>query len=165
MRVVALSVPGRVRLKHRYVVAQLLLDPGGGGGGGGGEGGELASRDVIAAVRERLQVLYGDMGAGEFGGNTVIKFYDANTQLVVVRTAREAEHSVRLALATVTQIKRTALVVRTLCVAGSGRTCLDKLRALLRRALEAEAVVGRLDEATRLRRQEQYESLMQTLEL
>ena len=116
-----------VRSKHRYVVAQLLLDP------SLGEPEELSGRDVISAVREQLQLLYGDMGAGEFGGNTLLKFYDANTQMFVVRTAREAEHQVRLALSTVTQIKQNSLVVRSLGVAGSSRTCLDKLCASLNR--------------------------------
>ena len=99
-----------MRLKHRYVVAQLLLDP------SLGEPEELSGRDVISAVREQLQLLYGDMGAGEFGGNTLLKFYDANTQMFVV-----------------TQIKQNSLVVRSLSVAGSSRTCLDKLCASLNR--------------------------------
>ena len=148
-----------VRLKHRYVVAQLLLDP------SLGEPEELSGRDVISAVREQLQLLYGDMGAGEFGGNTLLKFYDANTQMFVVRTAREAEHQVRLALSTVTQIKQNSLVVRSLGVAGSSRTCLDKLRALLGRALEAEVLARALDDGTRERRQAQYQAMLQTLEL
>ena len=117
------------------------------------------------AIHEKLQVLFGDIGAGEFGGNTMVKFYDANTLIFVIRTGREAEHSVRLALAILNQVKRTSLIFRTLGVAGSGRTCLDKLRKMLDRVLEAEALSSMVDESTQAKRREQYESLFQTLEL
>lgn len=148
-----------VRIKHRYIIGQLLFDP------SQAQVDEIASRDVINAIREKLQMLFGDIGAGEFGGNTIIKFYDANTQIFVVRTAREAEHNVRLAMATVSNLKRNALIIRTLSVAGSGRTCLDKLKILLSRALEADAYTSSMDDTTRLKRQSQYQTLLQTLEL
>ena len=149
-----------VRIKHRYVIGQILFDP------TQTIMDEFGSRDVINVIREKMQLLFGDIGAGEFGGNTIIKFYDANTLIFIVRTAREAEQNLRLAMATVTQIKRNVLIMRTLSVAGCGRTCLDKLRILLCRALEAEASsLPLLDESGRQKRQTQYETLLQTLEL
>jgi len=150
-----------MRIKHRYIIAQMLVDP----TQSDPAVEELSSRDIVNAIREKLQVLFGDIGAGEFGGNTMVKFYDANTLIFVIRTGREAEHSVRLALAIINQVKRTSLIFRTLGVAGSGRTCLDKLRKMLDRVLEAEALSSMVDESTQAKRREQYESLFQTLEL
>jgi RNase P/RNase MRP subunit POP5 len=155
-----------VRIKHRWVIGQLVF-------GDVGQVEEIASRDIVNMLREKLQQLFGDVGAGEFGGSTMIKFYDANTHIIVVRTAREAEQSVRLALAVMTGIKRNALIVRTLSVAGSSRTCLDKLRVLLDRALAAEAFLvpgdghddGGREENARQKRKDQYATLLQSLEL
>jgi RNase P/RNase MRP subunit POP5 len=146
-----------VRIKHRYVIAQALHES--------EPAEELTGRELILVIREKLQLLYGDMGAGEFGGNTTIKFFDGNTQIYVLRTAREAEHSARLAMSTVTQVKGSPLVLRTLSVAGCGRTCLNKLRALLDRALEAEVATRFMDESTHSKRKAQYEALLLTLEL
>ena len=157
-----------MRLKHRWVIAQLLHEAGGAD--------EAGSRDVVNALREKMALLYGDIGAGEYGKNTSVRFFDDSTHIFVVRTAREAETQVRLCLSAITALGagKTSVVVRSLGLHGCARTCMNKLRLLLRRALDAEAAMAppthtpsgaAAPEVARKQRDEQYEKTLQSLEL
>lgn len=114
-----------VRLKHRYVVCQVLLND-------STQGTILSARDVVAALRSSIQTLFGDMGAGGFGNSATIKFFDDKSRIFVVRIPRESEIEVRFALTSINTINKTPLVLRTLRIAGSSRTCLQSLDELLR---------------------------------
>jgi len=108
-----------VRLKHRYVISQALLDP-----VAGGAEASLTARDILAALRDKLHQVYGDYGARHASG-LAIRFFDEHTLLFVLRTSRESETEVRFALALVTAVKKANLVIRGLKICGSVRTCMQ----------------------------------------
>ena len=120
-----------VRVKHRYIIGQILLDP----GNYVGEGGILVSRDLIAAIREKIQVLYGDVGAGEFGTNMAVRYFDGNVEsgskILVLRTPREGEIQTKYAMTSVQSIKHMNVCIRSLATCGSARTARSKLIELL----------------------------------
>ena len=120
-----------VRVKHRYIIGQILLDP----GYPVGEGGIILGRDLIAAIRERVQTLYGDVGAGEFGTNMAVRYFDGNVErgskILVLRTPREKEMQTKFAMASVQSIKHINVCIRSLATCGSTRTARSKLIELL----------------------------------
>ncbi len=128
-----------VRIKSRYIIAQLLLDP----ASVPNALADLQGHDILTALREKISILYGDTGAGEFGASLSLKFYDSagpseqSTQIFIIRCGREAEQQVRFAMCTITNIKRATLIIRTLGLSGSSRTCTEKIRSILCRAVDA----------------------------
>ena len=120
-----------VRLKHRYVMGQVLADP-----TSSSTHVEITSRDIQAALNEMIQSLYGDVGTGSFGSNTSVKFYEPSFSIYVIRTSREHLNQVQFALTCMNSVKKYAnLVLRTIEVAGSARTCKVKLRDVLWRCV------------------------------
>ena len=113
-----------MRLKRRYIICQALAqeesDP--------ASGEEYNARDLQNAIKEKVENLFGDIGLGSFGTSSMITIFDIKTKIFVLRTPREAETNVRLALACITMVKAKSLILRTLGVAGCARTCIEKLR-------------------------------------
>jgi RNase P/RNase MRP subunit POP5 len=142
-----------VRLKHRYVVCQLL--PASYSETALTALRSVSSRDVVQTLRDTLQGLYGDMGAGEIGHSISMRYWDATrgTRIFVIRVPRGGETQTRFALSCMSSCTKGSkgggdnipLVIRTLALAGSSRTCVDKLRDLLRIAVSAD----QLDETLR----------------
>ena len=118
-----------MRLKHRFVICQPLDDitsfP-------MDNEQKYTARDLQICIRDKIETLFGDIGVGSYGAMTLIKAFDLNSRIFVVRTSRDAEKYVRLAISCITSIKNRNLIIRTLNVAGSTRTCTDKLRCLFR---------------------------------
>jgi len=153
-----------VRIKHRYLIAQVLLDP----AAPPAAVADITAHDILSVLREKISSLYGDVGAGDFGSGVQLKYLDKSTaeggekegsgvtgratHIFVVRCAREAEQQVRFALCTVASIKRTALILRTLGVSGSSRTCADKVRSTLCAAVDAWEGVGDKEKSEKKRR-------------
>jgi RNase P/RNase MRP subunit POP5 len=79
--------------------------------------------------------LYGDVGYGNFGMITSVKFYDPTSNIFVVRTSRESYTDCSFAMACINEIKKTNLVIRSLRVASSTRTLLSYLSSILHDAL------------------------------
>ena len=50
-----------------------------------------------------------------------IKGYDSINRMFVVRISRDIEIQIRMALSSITQIKKNKMIIRTLFVAGSSR--------------------------------------------
>ena len=113
-----------MRLKRRYIICQALAqeesDP--------ASGEEYNARDLQIAIKEKVENLFGDIGLGSFGTSSMITVFDIKTKIFVLRTPREAETNVRLALACITMVKAKSLILRTLGVAGCARSCIEKLR-------------------------------------
>jgi RNase P/RNase MRP subunit POP5 len=117
-----------VRIKHRYIICQFSQES--------SSRSSYTIRDITNAVREKIQSLFGDVGAGEFGNSQTlsIRYFDSieGSFIFVVRAPREAETNVRFAIACLTSIKANETVcVRTLRVASCSRTCIVQLRELL----------------------------------
>lgn len=145
-----------VRLKHRYIISQVLIDP----NFGGGDVSVGTSRELLGALREKLQQVYGDYSARHASGLT-IRFFDEHTLIFVVRTSRESETEVRFSMALITCIKKINLVVRGLKICGSVRTCTQRLKEIL----DVAVTYSSLDAEAMKERAAYYESLIQRIEL
>lgn len=116
-----------MRLKRRYVICQALTVDDYDANGNN----DLNPRDLLVSVKEKVEALFGDIGMGSFGTLSMIPFFDSKSRIFVLRTSREGEINVRLALSCITAVKGRNMIVRTLAVSGSNRTCTEKLRATL----------------------------------
>ena len=118
-----------VRVKHRYVIGQVMLEP------NVVKTEVIQGRDLLAAIREKVQALYGDVGAGEFGTTTVLRYFDGNVEtgskILVLRTPREREAQMKFVMRSVQSIKSTNVCIRSLATCGSARTARQKLVELL----------------------------------
>ena len=98
-----------MRLKRRYIICQALAqeesDP--------ASGEEYNARDLQNAIKEKVENLFGDIGLGSFGTSSMITVFDIKTKIFVLRTPREAEINVRLALACITMVKAKSLILRS----------------------------------------------------
>lgn len=108
-------------MKHRYIVAQLVA----------GQSTCLTSRDLQAALKSKIEELFGSMGS-LFGGTTVVRYAEMDHSLLfVVRTSREAHVNVQFALCCMGKVKDAEVAVRVLRTKGSSRTCKASLKELL----------------------------------
>lgn len=120
-----------VRIKHRYIIAQVICDD------------ETALKtfsiqDILNANREKLAELFGDIGFGLHGKNMTLKYYDPDSSVFILRVPREAETQVRLAIACMHHIKKAPCISRTLEICGSERTCKEKIKKLLIKLAETK---------------------------
>lgn len=131
-----------VRIKNRFIIVQLLenintasygkkLNPSNSNNSSTSSGNEVLAKDIQSSVRDKIQELFGDIGAGEFGEMTFVRFYDPQiSNIVVLRTPRGAEKNVMFALSSISKIKARELTFRTVSLHGCSRTCIKSLRNL-----------------------------------
>ena len=145
-----------MRLKRRYIICQALAqdesDP--------ASGEEYNARDLQNAIKEKVENLFGDIGLGSFGTSSMITVFDIKTKIFVLRTPREAETNVRLALACITMVKAKSLILRTLGVAGCARTCIEKLRV----TFNAQVLNSNVSDALKKERNLFYTNLLGNLD-
>ena len=145
-----------MRLKRRYIICQALaLEE------SDAAGEEYNGRDLQNSIKEKVESLFGDVGLGSFGTLSLITLFDVKSKIFVMRTSREAEANVRLALSCVTSVKTKALILRTLGIAGCARTCTEKLRVTFNTLVSN----SRADEATKTERHSFYANLLSNVEL
>lgn len=119
-----------VRLKHRYILAQILeysknskISPI-----------PLSARDILNSLREKVIELYGDIGVGDISQNSSIRFYDTEClHIFVMKVPREVESMACFALSCIQGIRGQSAVIRTIGVSGSDRTCRNDLIAIYTR--------------------------------
>ena len=121
-----------VRLKHRYLIGQVIDDSSIFSVDAAHQS-VITSRDIQSTFADTICKLYGDVGSGAFGSSTAVKYFDQNLNVYVIRTSRDHLTQVQFALTCMTSAKKTSnLIFQTLAVAGSARTCKDKLLEILR---------------------------------
>ena len=129
-----------VRVKHRYLISQVMLD------NSSVQVESFQGRDVLGSIREKVQALYGDVGAGEFGTNMTLRYFDGNLEtgslILVIRTPRDGEMQTRFAMTAVNTIKQNNVCIRSLATCGSARTAMAKLTELLSKAKGREIKEG-----------------------
>lgn len=64
---------------------------------------------------------------GFFGSATVVKYFDSERLLFVIRAPRDSFNEVHFALASVCDIKKKPVMIRVLSVSSCNRTCREKL--------------------------------------
>ena len=96
-----------MRLKRRYIICQALAqeesDP--------ALGEDYNARDLQNAIKEKVESLFGDVGLGSFGTSSLITVFDIKSKIFVLKTPREAENNVRLALACISVVKTKNLIL------------------------------------------------------
>lgn len=113
-----------MRLKRRYIICQALAQE----ESDSANGEEYNARDLQNAIKEKVESLFGEVGLGLFGTLSLVTVFDIKSKIFVMRTSREAETNIRLAISCITMVKTKNLIIRTLGVSGSVRTCSEKLR-------------------------------------
>lgn len=119
-----------VRLKHRWIVGQILYE--------NTSTGEVTASEIQIALREKIQILFGDVGAGSFGNSTMVRFFDKETSIFVVRTTREACKDVWFAMSCISCIQKLNIIIRVIRVSGSVRTCAKSLEEIF------ESIISKL---------------------
>jgi len=124
-----------VRLKHRYIIAQVI--PVTGTKFQSAKNGVI-SRDFQTVIRDKIQELYGDVGLGEFGQASYIKYFDAKySNIFVIKTTREAQIKVHFALNCISQVSEVHVMIRSLSVNSCPRTCQESLKKIFALYFEA----------------------------
>jgi RNase P/RNase MRP subunit POP5 len=111
-----------VRLKFRYLICQAVVD--------GGNPADVSQRELLNAIREKIQVLSGDVGSGLFGNSSAIKLFDDKLKIFVIRVPRDSEMEIRLAMSCVSSLKKSSVILRLLSVASCARTTTDRLNVI-----------------------------------
>lgn len=118
-----------VRLKHRFIIAQAVV----------GTGNKmqlqsnpvLTSKEIQAELRSKIHELYGDVGLGEFGHATYVRYLDGKySNIFVIKTLRDAQIKVHFALSCIMELAGASLCLRTLSVNSCQRTCMQSLSDL-----------------------------------
>lgn len=119
-----------MRIKQRYLIFQLLQPK----TSSSGDSKEIrfGFREIQNEIRLKIEQLYGDIGAGDLGSQTMVKYFDRNhSKLFMVRCPRGAEVQIAFAVSCITSIKGIELVARSVLVKSSVRTCMESLKELL----------------------------------
>ncbi len=126
-----------VRVKYRFIIAQLLpvsanLNE------------KIHShriRELQQAIKDKIQELYGDIGSGEIGQVTSVKYFEnLYTHIFVVKTLRELESRVEFALSCINRLDQQNLVIRTIVSQGCERTTSMRVKQTLINALQSLVV-------------------------
>jgi RNase P/RNase MRP subunit POP5 len=131
-----------MRLKHRYVVFQIILDSEGSlssfnvkainsTADSDRQMHSLTQMDVLNALREKTVELFGDIGSGTFGKLLTLKFFDPENNLFVVRVPRSSQSSLCFAASCLGSIRSVGCICRALEICGSERTCKARLLVVL----------------------------------
>ena len=118
-----------VRVKHRYLIAHYLPNtptaslPAAG----------IKSRDIQQSLRDKIQELYGDMGSGEYGQNTMVKYVDEVSHVCVIRMPKEAQIQVHFALSCLQKVKDADVIFHSVAIKSCSRTCMQALGEVLTR--------------------------------
>lgn len=115
-----------VRIKNRYILAQFMPTK-------ATSSLNFSTLEIQNALREKIQELYGEIGVGTFGNNTFVKYHEDNlSNIFIVRTSRDDQQKVQLALNCLGKIKEDTFVIRTLSVKSCARTCSQQFDKLYR---------------------------------
>lgn len=146
-----------MRLKRRYIICQALASE----EQESGAGDEYSARDLLSAIKEKVEALFGDIGVGCFGTLSIIPLFDLKSKIFVLRTSREAETNMRFALSCITAVKNRILIIRTLAVSGCARSCTEKLHTTFQTLVAS----SNFNETLKAEQHEFYKKLMSNLEL
>ncbi|XRB09239.1 ribonuclease P/MRP protein subunit POP5 [Pycnococcus provasolii] len=120
---------------------------GGGRGGGGGAGGGGSSSSgsssassgsslLFQAIRASIQANFGDVGAGYALATLSVRDFDAKTSTAVVKCAAKQHAEVRACLTFINNLCAQPVIMQTLAVCGSARTCEVQRKRIARQILK-----------------------------
>ena len=113
-----------VRLKHRYLIVQIIFEQ-------ANANEKINMVDILNVLKDRFLELYGDVGFGTYAKSLALKYYNNEHNLFILRCTRDGEINVRLGLSCLQNIKQINCICRVLDIAGSTRTCKDKMKDII----------------------------------
>lgn len=144
-----------VRYKNRYLTMELVWSATGSGVRNGSGRSRIphdtaagCSREyaeLLTAVRESLQLNFGDLGLGQSIGSLQVKYLSPMTSTCVVRCSREHSEQVWAAITLITELNRRAVLLRMVDFSGNVQTCRQKLWKHEGRRLECLRSQSKLD--------------------
>ncbi len=115
-----------VRLKNRFIVGQVVWN-----NGSKDKFSDICLKDIQLALRDKIIELFGDVGVGEFGNSTTVKFLDSEfSKIFVFRTTRDCQSNAHFALSCITKLKDVDVTLRSLSVHSCPRTCVEGLKTV-----------------------------------
>ena len=107
-----------VRVKQRYILGELIFD---------NESIDnnvklvniMGQKELQDHFKQEVSDLYGDLGHAKIAGNFMMKFWNVETKVFILRVGRENEQMVTSALALMNQLKNLPCRVRILHVSGT----------------------------------------------
>lgn len=124
-----------VRLKNRYILFDILYT---------GKGLENATSQseallalhqpspaainakiILAEVRNAIQTDFGDFGSGTTGFSLTVKYFSNATSTGIIRVSRENYRTACFALARITRLGSSNVIVRCIRVSGTIKKCED----------------------------------------
>jgi len=111
-----------MRLKQRFYLCQLHLDPSLAPAAAAAQAAALTSADIYTALRTVIQEAFGDVGLGAASPLLAVKFYSPVTRLCVVRGATACHTQTHAALALTKAVKKQPAAIQVLQVCGCPRT-------------------------------------------
>ena len=123
------------------------MSRGGGGGGGAGAGGGGSSSSgsssassgsslLFQALKASIQANFGDVGAGYALATLSVRDFDAKTSTAVVKCAAKQHAEVRACLTFINNLCAQPVIMQTLAVCGSARTCEVQRKRIARQILK-----------------------------
>ena len=100
-----------VRFKQRYLLAQVLMEP----------GRELNTKDVYSAITNRVAVLFGVWGFGAVKASLQIKHWATGSGYLIVRVTRSFARLVWVAMSSIKELGNRACVVSVVHCGGTIR--------------------------------------------
>ena len=120
-----------VRLKHRYILIKLeSVD---------NEVISFAEKCIYQTVVNSIQKFHGDYGVASVQSSLSIKYANSRTQIVIIRARRGAHIIVLQCVALIQSIAHQNVILRTLHVGGSIRSCQKFLNRYNRQELTKKA--------------------------
>ncbi|KAG9411666.1 RNA-binding protein pop5 [Aphanomyces cochlioides] len=118
-----------VRFKNRYVIVDITTSR-------GKKKSTIHPRDIYSMVIASMGNNFGDIGVGLMMHATQVIYYNATTQLAVVRCDRDYATQVQACLTFVGEFQHQDIKYQTIRICGSNRTCKDALRTISMHRIE-----------------------------
>ncbi|GBC04741.1 hypothetical protein RclHR1_05840002 [Rhizophagus clarus] len=83
----------------------------------------LSTRDVYSAIKDSVQINFGDYGVGCIAASISVKYFSPFTNIGVLRISRDHYHIVWGAMTFITQIKTRRCLIRVLHLGGTIKQC------------------------------------------
>ncbi|CAB4411944.1 unnamed protein product [Rhizophagus irregularis] len=83
----------------------------------------LSTRDVYSAIKNSVQINFGDYGVGCIAASISVKYFSPFTNIGVLRISRDHYHIVWGAMTFITQIKTRNCLIRVLHLGGTIKQC------------------------------------------
>ena len=140
-----------VRIKHRYITGQLLSTA-----ASQSKSTRFGTADISNAIKvsikcsiatacayeliliilllkskEKIGVLFGDVGSGGAAALTKVCFFDSDSGILIIRVSRDFYRKLLLAMACVTHLKGLGIMIRCLKVTSTARTCIKGMKVIL----------------------------------